>query len=210
MDRSKYFQQLLKLYEATSVSNVDQHQSNIADTGSDIDDPNVEPKSQEQAMPQEGPAEQPQQEPAPEEQPQEDNSEIGDLNDADYLNSSSASDSPSAGSENQQKLVELFDLFKNLMTYAETFVETLNTVELGLLDAADADKANAYKKSLEKLEKKIRNYLENTFKSEPYERVLYAYILFRTELLTAIKSLRDVLKLNQEDGDDKGGRKQKL
>ena len=161
-------------------------------------------------MPQERSAEEPQQEPAPEEQTQEDNSEIGDLNDADYLNSNSASDSPSAGYENPQKLVELFDLFKNLMTYSETFVETLNTVELGLLDAADVNKANAYKKSLEKLEEKIRNYLENTFKSEPYERVLYAYILFRTELLTAIKSLRDVLKLNQEDGDDKSGRKQKL
>ena len=210
MDRSMYFQQLLKLYEATSVSNVDQRQSNIADTGSDIDDPNVEPKSQEQAMPQEGSVEEPQQEPAPEEQPQEDNSEIGDLNDADYLNSNSASDSPSAGYENPQKLVELFDLFKNLMTYAETFVETLNTVELGLLDAADVDKANAYKKSLEKLEEKIRNYLENTFQSEPYERVIYAYILFRTELSTAIKSLGDVLKLNQEDVNDKDGRKQKL
>ena len=61
MDRQTYFQQLLKLYEATSVSDVDQHQSNIADTGSDIDDPNVEPKSQKQAVPQEGSAEGPQQ-----------------------------------------------------------------------------------------------------------------------------------------------------
>ena len=75
---------------------------------------------------------------------------------------------------------------------------------------AQFNKANAYKKSLEKLENKIRNYLENTFKSESYEHVLYAYILFRTELLTAIKSLRDVLKLNQEEDDDKSVRKQKL
>ena len=39
----------------------------------------------------------------------------------------------------------------------------------------------------------------NIFNSETYEKVLYSYILFRTELLTAIKGLRTVLKLNKPD-----------
>jgi len=47
--------------------------------------------------------------------------------------------------------------------------------------------------------KKISNYMINVFSSETYEKVLYAYILFRTELITNIKGLRDILILNKPD-----------
>jgi len=41
----------------------------------------------------------------------------------------------------------------------------------------------------------------NIFNNETYEKVLYSYILFRTELITCIKGLRDILKLDNPDED---------
>jgi hypothetical protein len=122
------------------------------------------------------------------------------LQDAAYLNNNySASNDASSTtvSDNRQKLVELFDLFKKLLDYSENLAESIESTELELLDDKEYSKAADVIAKVKDLSEKIRNYLLNTFEHDAYEKALYAYIMLRTELLTAIKLLRDILKLNE-------------
>ena len=55
---------------------------------------------------------------------------------------------------------------------------------------------------LEELKDKIYNYIINLFEKDKYENILYTYILFRTDLITTIKGIRDLLKLNDVKVDE--------
>ena len=183
MEKKEYFSQLISLFEAVSAENVDQFQQNIADTGSDVIDPNVDPKSG---------SEQPEQETSEEQFANSDN----DLNDAAYLTNSASNDAP-VESDNREKLVELFDLMEHLLNYAETFIDTIDSTDIFSLEDTDVLKMERYKNSIVSLSEKIRTYLINVFKNRTYEQNLYVYVMLRSELLTAIKLLRNVLKLNE-------------
>jgi len=190
MTKKEYFSQLISLYEATNNVNMDVEdqkiygaQNQIADSGSDVNPNNLGGSAT-----------------APEEMAQEPDTQDSDgLQDAAYLNNYSASNDASATtvSDNRQKLVELFDLFRNLLDYSEKFAESMESVELELLDDNAYTKAIKVIGKVKDLSEKIRNYLLNTFENDAYEKALYAYIMLRTELLTAIKLLRDILKLNE-------------
>lgn len=182
MNKKEYFSQLIRLYEATNAEEINQTQQEVADSGSDLEDQQVDPNIAQSDEP-----------------AQEDFGSDNDLNDAAYLNSnlSASNDASTESSTDQQKLVELFELMRNLLNYAESFSDTLENVELNLLDEVDFGKTRMYKETLNGITDKVKVYLEKTFKDESYEKNLYAYIILRTELLTAIKSLREVLKLNE-------------
>jgi exonuclease VII small subunit len=79
------------------------------------------------------------------------------------------------------------------------YSHTLDSIDVSLLDGIDVASISKYYKIVKDLEEKIRDYLENTIKGEVYEKALYAYIMLRTELLTAIQILRKLLKLNEEE-----------
>lgn len=198
MDKKEYFSQLISLYEAAVVKPdvedqaVYAQQQQIADSGNDIVDPNVDPGG---SVSPEGMA-----------QEEGDGQDSGGLQDAAYLNNYSASNdaSQTTVSDNRQKLVELFGLFRQLLNYSETFSESIEKTTLELLDEKDYYQALQVIKKVKELSEKIRNYLLNTFENDAYEKALYAYVMLRTELLTAVKLLRDILKLNEvEENPDK-------
>ena len=186
MEKSNYFNTLLQLYEDVDQKEIDQQQQKIADSGSDVEDPNVLPKA----------------EPEDQQQSQEETDQ-DNLEDTNYLAQKDQGQALTNQSSNSSgKLVKLFELMQNLLTYSETFNSTLDSVELGLLDNAKLDKANSYKSALDSLKTKIHDYLIDNFEYAGYEENIYAYVLFRTELLTIIKNLRDTLGLNDVDDKD--------
>lgn len=206
MNKKDYFSQLISLYEATNAVRPDledqkvyAQQQQIADSGSDINDRNVLPQGQ-QMMAQPGP------EMSPYDNDVQDS--VG-LDDAAYLNNYSASNDASSTtvSDNQRKLVELFDLLENLLNYSKNFSESIKSIDLTLLNEKDYQTVDKVLDKLNDLSKKLNDYLLNNFEHDAYEKALYAYIIFRTELLTAVKILRDVLKLNEvEDQKSLGGK----
>lgn len=106
----------------------------------------------------------------------------------------------------KEKFKKLFGLYKDLLDYTDVFIENLKCVNINLLDVKRYQKLGFYIDDLTKLKEKMNSYLINIFNNEKYEKVLYSYILFRTELLTAVKGLRGILKLENPDeklGEDK-------
>ncbi len=94
------------------------------------------------------------------------------------------------------KLRKLFDLYKDMIEYERVFIDNLENIDTNLLDGEKHKKLVDYKSKLDKLENKLKVYITESLPSEKYERALYNYILMRTELVTIVKLLRDVLNLN--------------
>lgn len=195
MKDNDYFSTLLSLYEAVSAEDAQRQQANIADTGSDVEDPNVDPNAQNAQ-------DAAQQEWDQQEQPAEEQDPEG-LDDASYISSTSEGAAPANPSDNSRKLARLFDLMQSLKLYAETLMDTLDSVELGLLDDSAMHAVENYRIALSDLSIKIKDYLNDVFVGDSYEKALYAYVMFRTELLVVLKQLRRLLKLNEVDEDKK-------
>lgn len=193
MKDNDYFSTLLSLYEAVSAEDAQRQQANIADTGSDVEDPNVDPNAQNAQ-------DAAQQEVDQQEQPAEGQDPEG-LDDASYISSTSEDAAPANPSDNSRKLARLFDLMQSLKLYAETLMDTLDSVELGLLDDSAMHSVENYRAALNDLSIKIKDYLNDVFVGDSYEKALYAYVMFRTELLVVLKQLRHLLKLNEVDED---------
>lgn len=189
MTKKEYFDQLISLYEATNTAiddgAVEPTQEKIVNTGSDIKDNNVDPVAN----------------PAGDENLPNDEIDNEGLDDANYLNPNMEQPEPSKDPavSDTKKLVRLFNLFKNLLTYSEAFYDSLLTIDIDSLDFERLLLTKKYAQSIQTLGEKIRSYLEDNFKNDDYEKALYIYILLRTELLTATRSLREVLELNVED-----------
>jgi len=191
MDRKEYFRNLISLYEATQLDaygeqNAPVSQSEIADSGSDL------MQQQQQPM-----------------QPAEDEmQQMGyeDPNQAMMGDPSMQMPQPAISQEEQsslvlekQKFVKLYTLFDSLLDYGVTFYETLDTIDQNLIPIDKLNNVNTYKENLNSLNEKINDYMINIFDKEAYEKVLYSYIVFRTELIANIKGLRDTLELNNPD-----------
>lgn len=176
MDKRKYFTDLISLYEAVGMTGAEEvvPQEEIADSGEDVGPEN------------------------PNEAPVENDNENLDNNL--YMNQE---DQPQEVDPSlvlkKEKFKKLFELFEDLLNYGTIFSENVKFIDISLLDSDTYKKMRKYSDDIDELVKKINNYLINIFNSETYEKVLYSYILFRTELLTAIKGLRTVLKLNKPD-----------
>lgn len=191
MKNPEYFNTLLKLYEATSAADVDKYQEQVADTGSDVNDSNVLPNGNQPNEVQMS------QESQPENAPEENGENPDGLDDAAYLNDPNQDPASFTQTKDSKKLVKIFELMQNLLNYSDTLGTTLDNVELGLLDSSDLETANKYRKSLDELKSKVHDYLMDVFEYNNYEKNVYAYVLFRTELLTIVKNIRNSLKLNE-------------
>ena len=91
---------------------------------------------------------------------------------------------------------DMKDWISKIKSYLEYMSDIITAVKGQAVTLSETENVSF---DIDELVKKINNYLINIFNSETYEKVLYSYILFRTELLTAIKGLRTVLKLNKPD-----------
>lgn len=188
MDRKKYFSDLYTLFEASNIGMTGSPevipQENIADTGLDMGgeavDPNAMAMSQDPTMMQVDPSIQmsdPMMDP----------------------NAMTPEPQDSATVTETEKFKKLFSLFEDLIDYSNVFSENLKFVDIGLLTKDTVIKMKRYTDNIKDMNDKITNYLINIFNKETYERALYTYILFRTELITSIKGLRGVLDLDHPD-----------
>lgn len=174
MDRKKYFRDLITLLEEEGMAGTDEvvAQENIADTGSDVN-PGMEGNVEEQPV-------------------------NGD--ETDFSGMEGEIPQSTAASMNNimlsQKLLKLLGLYEDLLGYCTVFLDSLGNIDTNLLDLETFKLVRKYTVSTKELADKINNYMINIYADEDYERVLYTYVLFRTELTTCIRGIRDILKLN--------------
>lgn len=100
-----------------------------------------------------------------------------------------------------QKLLSVYKLFEKIIDYGVTFIDALESVDTGLLDSERLSIFLKYIRNTKELIDKANNYMSEIFSKESYEKVLYTYILFRTELITNVKGIRDILRLQEPDED---------
>ena len=183
MDKRKYFADLLSLYEAAGMAGTEEvvPQEQIADTGADVGmqgDGDPAMMGQDPGM--------------------QDPSMMGGAIDPMTGMPMPPPETPEQNLE-KEKLKKLYELFEDLLQYGDVFVENIRFVNSGLLDLIRFEKMNYYVTDIKNLLKKINDYLMNIFNKETYDKNLYVYILFRTEFITSIKGLRDILKLEKPD-----------
>ena len=183
MDKKQYFKDLMALLEATGMAGTEEvvAQEEITDTGSDVM-PGIEGQIPEEQQPEDIPEE--------ESLVPEENSMVGEIPQG------------SANMENvmkSQKLLKLYELYSDLLNYCTLFLDSLGNIDTNLLEIETFKLVRKYTTSVKELVDKINNYMINIFSEEEYEKLLYVYVLFRTELVTCVKGIRDILKLNKPD-----------
>lgn len=174
MDK-EYIRRVVSLYEAVGVGDSEEvvPQEQIADSGSDVN---------------------PEEENVQAEQPSDENYENYDGMPAeDPSNTMTSTDILLS-----QKKLKIYNLFEKLLNYATITMETLNHVNLEMLELETFKIFNKYKRNIDELIDKINDCMRRILNKEEYEKILYIYVLFRTELLTNIKGIRDILELNNE------------
>ena len=123
--------------------------------------------------------------------------------DADYLMDNTMMDPGLMGMEQVMELPErvkklkLFELYRELINYTVVFEESLDVIDMNLLDSAKSRELKEYRTRLDALIEKLKSYVKLNYIEEQYEKSLYVYVLMRTELLTIIKLLREMLVLNK-------------
>jgi hypothetical protein len=98
-----------------------------------------------------------------------------------------------------QKLLKLHELYSDLLNYCTVFLDSLGNINTNLLELETFKLVRKYTQSVKELADKINNYMINIFSEEEYEKLLYVYVLFRTELVTCVKGIRDILRLNRPE-----------
>ena len=187
MDKKQYFTDLYTLFEASAGMAGGPEvmsQENIADTGMDVT--GGMPTQQDPTMMTGDPTIN-MQDPNMLAMPQ------------DSMNMEPSVNSESSLVIEKEKFKKLFDLFEDLITYSDVFTDNIKMIDINLLDEQIFANLRRYTDDIQELNKKLKNYLLNFFNNEEYEKVLYAYVLFRTEMITAIKGLRRILDLDHPD-----------
>jgi len=188
MDTYGYFMNLHKLCEDNprnvTMNGVNPAQNDIANNGADLYDPAAE------------------QDP----QMQEDAPNEGMTDDAAYMDQGMQSFNPVDSKSNDvvsdvsdnTKLLKLYGLFKDLKNYGKEFIETLEIVDTSLIEKDDLVEFKKYKNYVKEQIQKISDYIILRLATDKYEKALYVYILLRTEFLTTVKKLRELLNLNEK------------
>lgn len=186
LNREEYFKALKMLYESTNLNEAPSigmagspevvRQENIADKGSDLQDPALTPQIQP---------------------PVTDPNAMG-FYDPMMQDPMMMQPQPMTPAEKQEKerSLKLFDLFEDLLEYTKVFLENCKLIDIGLLTNEDFTTTNTFLENIKSLQEKITRYLVDMFDMKNYDRDLYSYILFRTELLINIKGIRDLLHLD--------------
>lgn len=182
MNKKKYFSDLLTLFEDVGMTGEEEvvPQENIADSGEDVNQEMTQPMEEQ-----------------PEEIP-EDDGMINELPETQEIPAGQSIDEVMKC----QKVTKLFGLYEDLLNYCTLFLDTLGNIDVSMLDLEVFKIVKKYTLSTKELAEKINNYMIKIYSDETYEKLLYVYILFRTELTTCVKGIRDILKLNNLDAKD--------
>ena len=193
MDRKEYFRQLITLYEAPGLP----EQNEIADTGADVEEQNLDDGSQ--VMPEEYPTQEgmPAEELPPEgELPPEEGME-----DTSYMDQ--PQEEPQLDISDRERKLRLYSLFKNMLNYTESMLKTLDDLELSNLEDEYIKKIDNVKITLNNTKNKIQDYMMRQYADATYEQGIYIYVLLRSELLLGIEILRENLAINKENDENK-------
>ena len=186
MDKKNYYKNLVTIFESTKVNLTEafpQQENPIRQVPNQID-PTAQ--AQQQAMPMQQPVN-------------------PGLSDADYLQDPMMMEPELSPIEDaievseQKKMLKLLELYRELITYATVFHDSLEIIDTNLLDSDKNQDLRDLKTKLMKLSEKLKDFVIDRFADETYEKALYLFILLRTELLTIIKMLRHLLELNKRD-----------
>lgn len=207
----EYFKNIVSLYNHMKLNEaVPGQQVKIADSGSDVN----------QATPgeySETPVAQYSQQPSAQVQTSQLNQQVPEqssepvpvsgnegLDDAAYMSNDSQGDpnlmmSPDAAISDKQKLVRLYNYLQNLLDYGKNFKNSLDNIDMDLLDDDQINSIEDYKYKLGNTLDKIRDYIVNVFSTEDSKKILYVLLSLRSELLTVIGGIRKILHLDREE-----------
>lgn len=172
---SKYFDELEFLYQKISLQEADE-QLEIVETGADVNEPGLDSEI-----------------PPPEEQGVNNAAE----QDAAYMNGEEQeqSEEPSDVAVDEiSRNRKLFSLYNELLTYGTYFLENISNVSLDMLNDEQVKKVLVDLSDMKQTIQKIKDYILLQYAKYPYQRNLYVYIVLRTELMTEVKIIREVLK----------------
>ena len=158
---------------------INQQQLQIADSGSDVNQPVDDEMEQMQ-------------------QPIDNGFEA----EADYMANPSQppmSQNSSSISAETMKMLHLFDLSQKLYDYGKILGDNLTEIDESLLDIENVGLVRQIETRLEEFQQKTRDFIVEVFYKETYEKNLYIYMSLRHEILTMIKFLRELLKLHVVD-----------
>lgn len=175
---SKYFDELEFLYQKISLQEADE-QLEIAETGADVNEPGLDSET-----------------PPPEEQSVNNAAE----QDAAYMNGEEQGqpEEPSdVAIDETSRNRKLFSLYNELLTYGTYFLENISNVSLDMLEDEQVKKVLVDISDMKQTIQKIKDYILLQYAKYPYQRNLYVYVVLRTELMTEVKIIREVLK-NEE------------
>lgn len=186
-EENSYYKELVTLFEFDTNTGTDKGQDKITETGSDVNqDISDDQLNLDDGLETLG------------------NGDLNDLNDADYMAAEEGLPQEEGFHDvvevsDKQKQIRLLELFRELLEYSKIFYETLETIDFNLLEKDPTTKLRYSKKKLFDMIEKLESYITDVFYGEQYEKSLYVYILLRTELLTNIKLLRQVLNLDKRE-----------
>jgi hypothetical protein len=195
MKKGEYFKTLVSLYEHQKLTEeeYDEEQAQLADAGTDA-------LTQDEA----GLGIAPPADDAGIETAQADPNAV--LQDSEYLNQDAGIPGvPNAMGvapdvSESQRLVKLFGLYKKLLEYTETFYDSLENIDIDLLDEKESTQITKNREKLFSLMEKQKSYMTDVFPKEgKYEKSLYVYVLMRTELAAIIESVRANIGLDRKE-----------
>jgi len=102
-------------------------------------------------------------------------------------------------SANSQKVLHLFDLSQKLFEYTKLLEKSLENIDNEFIETDTIVKLSQLNDTLKRYKDKLRDFIAEVFYKETYEKNLYSYLTFRYELLSIIKYLRALLKLDVLD-----------
>lgn len=107
-----------------------------------------------------------------------------------------------SNSTDSQKTLKLFDLSRDLFDYAEVLQKNLENIDNDFIAVDVVVYLSQLEDTLSRYKSKLRDFIAEVFYKETYEKNLYTYLTLRYELLSMVKYLRSLLKLDDIPVDD--------
>ena len=117
--------------------------------------------------------------------------------DADYMQDPPPEEEPASQVDETEKKKKLFNLMNELLVYNKYFLNNVNDLSIDMINDENFYQIGKLKDRLTQVNVKLQKYLLDNFVNSEYNRSLYIYILLRTEVLTLVKLLRNLLKIDE-------------
>lgn len=188
---SKYYEDFEMLFQ--SLLEADPN-TQIADAGSDVAEPGLDQDPYAQEFQDDASFNQ---NPDPNADPNmmQDGENYG--GDADYMQDPPPEEGPASQVDETEKKKKLFNLMNELLVYNKYFLNNVNDLSIDMINDENFYQIGKLKDRLTQVNVKLQKYLLDNFVNSEYNRSLYIYILLRTEVLTLVKLLRDLLKIDE-------------